>query len=75
MTNIKELLYGVANYAEFSMKLKIIGYPVPARWIFDVCHPDDWKWETLCTIMNDLVDKDMETYEVDRLIEKAFNIE
>jgi len=75
MTNIKELIYGVNNYSEFSMKLSIIGYPVPARWIFDMCHPDDWKWEALCTIMNDLVDNDMETYEVDMLIEKALNIE
>lgn len=74
MANIKELIYGANNYSEFSMKLKIIGYPVPSKNIFDMCHPDDWKWEAMCVVMNDLVEKDMQDWQVDSLIENALNL-
>lgn len=75
MNNLRDIIYSVRNYSELSMKLSIIGFPVPSKDVFDMCHQDDWKWEVLCTIMEDLVERDMDSFEVDRLVENAFNIE
>lgn len=74
MNNLHDIIYSVKNYSELSMKLSIIGFPVPSKYIFDMCHPDDWKWEAMCVVMNDLVEKDMQDWQVDSLIENALNL-
>ena len=70
MNNLRDIIYPVKNYSELSMRLSIIGFPVPSRDVFDICHPDDWKWEVLCSVMDDIIDKSMTTTDVDFEIER-----
>ena len=65
---IREKIYPVRTYNELKLKLQISGYEVPSKQVFDICHPDDWKWEVFCIIMEDCVDIGTQSSEIDRLI-------
>lgn len=66
--NIRSLIYGVHSYAELSMKLSLAGYQVASRDVFDMCHPDDWKWEVFIAAYEECVDENMSTAEIDKLV-------
>lgn len=69
MQPIRDTIYPVKTYPELKMKLELLGYSPPSKELFDICHPDDWKWEAMCSIISDLAEPGMTTPEVDRLVE------
>ena len=39
-----------------------------------MCHPDDWKWEVLCWVMEDIATEEMTAEELNSAIENALII-
>jgi len=68
MQPIHDIIYPVKTYPELKMKLELLGYSPPSREVFDVYHPDDWKWEGVCYIIEKLCEPGMTTPEVDHLV-------
>ena len=68
MQPIYNIIYPVKTYSELKMKLELLGYSPPSREVFDACHPDDWKWEGLCYLIDELSKPGMTTSEVDHII-------
>jgi hypothetical protein len=43
---VRDSIYGCRSYAEFKLKLGVFGFKnIPPEDVFNICHPDDWKWE------------------------------
>ena len=74
MNGFHDIIYSVESYSELSLILSSVGFSVPSKAIFDMCHPDDWKWEVLCWVMEDIATEEMTAEELNSAIENALII-